>query len=513
MLAIVHACALIGLDGRIIEVQTDFNSRATIPVFNIVGLPDNAVKESRERVKSAIKNSRLQFPMRGYTVNLSPADVTKHGPAYDLPIAIGCLAATDQVPLTALEGSLFLGELSLDGRVGHVKGIMPMVHGARQAGFERAYVPAADAAQAALVGGIDIFPVATLGELVEHLYGMNPIPAYALPPEVVNAPGSLPEGLVDFADIKGQQHVKRALEIAAAGNHNIRLSGPPGVGKTLMARAIPGILPLLTREEALEVTRIYSVADMLEAGKPLMRHRPFRAPHHTISAPGLVGGGSIPRPGEISLAHRGVLFLDEFNEFPANALEVLRQPMEDKIVTISRSKAAVTFPANFLLIAAHNPCPCGYFSDTAKACTCTPDAIRRYQSKLSGPLLDRIDMHVEVPRVDVDKLMATDKAEASAAVRARVEAARATQQRRFQGRAGLFANGDMGPGDLQTWCVLSPEAQQLAGISVKRLQLSARAYHRVLKLSRTIADLDGSDRIEVNHLAEAIQYRPRTTSE
>lgn len=513
MLAIVHACALIGLDGRIIEVQTDFNPRATIPVFNVVGLPDNAVKESRERVKSAIRNSKLQFPLRGYLVNLSPADVTKHGPAYDLPIAVGCLAATDQIPLTALQDSIFLGELSLDGTVRHVKGIMPMIHGARQMGFKRAYVPTEDAAQAALVGGIEVFPVETLGQLVEHLYGLNPIQVYTPSPELLDGPSKLPEWLVDFSDIKGQEHVKRALEIAAAGNHNIRLSGPPGVGKTLMARAVPGILPPLSRDEALEVTRIYSVADMLETGKPLMHHRPFRAPHHTISAPGLVGGGSIPRPGEISLSHRGVLFLDEFNEFPGTALEVLRQPMEDKVVTISRSKAAVTFPANFLLIAAHNPCPCGYFGDTAKACSCTPDAIRRYQSKLSGPLLDRIDMHVEVPRVDVDKLMANSKAESSNAVRARVIAARDIQQQRFSGRRGLFANGDMGPGDLQEWCHLSPEARQLAEISVRRLQLSARAYHRVLKLSRTIADLEGIPSIEVNHLAEAIQYRPRTTSE
>jgi magnesium chelatase family protein len=447
--------------------------------------------------------------MRGYLVNLSPADVTKHGPAYDLPIAVGCLAATDQIPLAPLQGSLFLGELSLDGTVRHVKGIMPMVHGAKQAGFERAYVPAEDAAQAALVGDIEVYAVSSLGQLVEHLYGTYPIPPYTPSPEMLNGQGKLPDWLVDFADIKGQEHVKRALEIAAAGNHNIRLSGSPGVGKTLMARAVPGILPPLSRDEALEVTRIYSVADMLEGGKPLMRHRPFRAPHHTISAPGLVGGGSIPRPGEISLAHRGVLFLDEFNEFPGTALEVLRQPMEDKIVTISRSKAAVTFPANFLLIAAHNPCPCGYFGDSARACTCTPDAIRRYQSKLSGPLLDRIDMHIEVPRVDVDKLMGSTKAETSGAVRARVEAARALQQVRFKGRAGLFANGDMGPGDLQTWCVLSTEAHQLAEISVKRMQLSARSYHRVLKLSRTIADLDHSELIEVNHIAEAIQYRPR----
>ena len=358
MLAIVRACAVIGLDGCIIEVEVDFNPRAGVPIFTIVGLPDSAVKESRERVRAAVKNSHLQFPNKGYVVNLSPADIPKHGPAYDLAIAVGVLAATDQIPLGALENSLFIGELSLDGSIRHVKGVMPMVYTAHQDGMERVFVAAEDAAQAALINGIEIIPVETLGQLVEHLYGLNTITPYIAPPLIVSD-DMLPEGIVDFADIKGQQHVKRALEIAAGGNHNLLLSGSPGVGKTLLARAMPGILPKLTLDEALEVTRIYSVADMLQGSRPLVQARPFRAPHHTISQAGLVGGGSTPKPGEISMAHRGVLFIDEIVEMAPKTLEVLRQPIEDKIVTISRAQGSMTFPANFLLVGAMNPCPQG----------------------------------------------------------------------------------------------------------------------------------------------------------
>ena len=360
MLSIVRACAIVGLEGCIIEVQTDFNPRAQIPTFTLVGLPDSAVKESRERVRAAIKNSGLQFINKTYVVNLSPADLPKHGPAYDLPIAVGVLAATDQIPLEALERALFMGELSLDGSVRHIKGIMPIVYSAYQEGFDRVYIPAEDAAEAGLVQGIEIIPVRNLGELVEHLYGLQPISPYVALPVSTNSESATPDWLVDFADIKGQEHVKRALEIAAGGNHNVRLNGPPGVGKTLLARAMPGILPDLSMEEALEVTRIYSVADMLQGGQPLIHTRPFRAPHHTISQAGLVGGGTIPKPGEVSLSHRGVLFLDEINEFSSKALEVLRQPIEDKIVTISRAKSTLTFPANFLLVSAQNPCPQGY---------------------------------------------------------------------------------------------------------------------------------------------------------
>lgn len=358
MLAIVRACAVIGLDGCIIEVEVDFNPRAGVPVFTIVGLPDSAVKESRERVRAAVKNSHLQFPNKGYTVNLSPADIPKHGPAYDLAIAVGVLAATDQIPLGVLENSLFIGELSLDGSIRHVKGVMPIVYTAFKEGMERVFVAAEDAPQAALVTGIEIIPVETLGQLVEHLYGLNTIPPYIAPPLTISDDVIL-DGIVDFADIKGQQHIKRALEIAAGGNHNILLSGSPGVGKTLLARAMPGILPKLSMDEALEVTRIYSVADMLHGDRPLIQSRPFRAPHHTISQAGLVGGGSVPKPGEISMAHRGVLFIDEIVEMAPKTLEVLRQPIEDKIVTISRAQGSMTFPANFLLVGAMNPCPQG----------------------------------------------------------------------------------------------------------------------------------------------------------
>jgi magnesium chelatase family protein len=510
MLSIVRACALAGLDGYIVEVQVDFNPHAGTPSFTIVGLPDNAVKESRERVRAAIRNSGMAFPQKTYTVNLFPADIPKHSSAYDLAIAVGVLAVTDQAPSEALQDAMFLGELSLDGTVRHVNGVLPMAYTAKIAGYKTVYVAAEDAPQAALLQGIEVIPVQHLAQLAEHLYNLAPIPPYVAQAEPTDNEYHAPQDYVDFADIKGQEHAKRALEIAAGGNHNILLSGPPGTGKTLLARALAGILPSMSFEEALEVTRIYSVADMLQSDHPLIQTRPFRAPHHTISQPGLIGGGTFPRPGEVSLAQFGVLFLDEVSEMPRTVLEVLRQPIEDKIVTISRARGSLTFPANFLLAMAMNPCPCGYYGDTLKACTCSPQMIARYQGRLSGPLLDRIDINIEVPRVDYDKLLGGQRAESSASVRARVEGARQRQLARFQQHPKLFANSDMTVREMNQFCTLHSAAHDVLNLSVRRLQLSARAYHRVLKLSRTIADLSDADMIDVQHVAEAVAYRPKT---
>ncbi len=484
MLSVVRACAIIGLDGEIVSVETDFNPRAQLPQFTIVGLPDSAVRESRERVRAALKNSGLQFPNKGYTVNLSPADLPKQGPIYDLAIAVGVLAATDQLPLTAVEGALFIGELSLDGSVRHARGVLAAAHTARQAGLHTLYCAVEDAPQAALITDLAVIPTPSLGALVEHLYKVKPLAAYRHNDALAAIAEATPTNIVDFADIKGQEHVKRALEIAAGGNHNLLMSGSPGVGKTLLARALPGILPALDIEEALEVSRIYSVADLLDADQPLVRQRPFRAPHHTTSLAGLIGGGSIPKPGEVTLAHRGVLFIDEFPELNANIIDSLRQPIEDKLVTISRAKGSLTLPANFLLIGAMNPCPCGYYGDTHRPCTCTPSMITRYQSRLSGPLLDRIDLHLDVPRVDFDKLTADTRAESSAAVRARVEAARQRQRARFAGHPYARTNSDMTVSDIGSYCPLAPDAKNLLDVGAKRLNLSARAYHRILKLAR-----------------------------
>ena len=504
MLAKVTICAVVGLDGAIVEVEVDI-SRG-LPSLTIVGLPDAAVQESRERVRAAIRNSGMTYPNKRITVNLAPADLRKEGPAYDLPIAVGILVASEQAWPDRVEKALFVGELSLDGGVRHITGILPMAALAKERGIPAIFVPAMDAPEAALMQGVDIIPVVDLSSLITHLQGLGAIEPYHYDLDL--GADELPPYVVDFSHVKGQEHVKRALEVAAAGSHNVMMAGPPGAGKTLLARSMPSILPRMTTDECLEVTKIYSVAGSLPPETPLVRHRPFRAPHHTISHAGLVGGGRWPRPGEISLSHRGVLFLDELPEFGMRTLEVLRQPLEDRIVTISRAQGSLTFPANFMLIAAMNPCPCGYFGDPVKECACSLSMVSRYQKRISGPLLDRVDIHVEVPRVEYDKLADGRLGERSEDIRARVERAREVQQRRFEGTA-LRCNADMGPAEVREYCELDGAGRSLLKAAMQQLAMSARAFHRVLKLARTIADLAGSPDIQTPHLAEAIQYRPR----
>lgn len=506
MLAKIGSAAVVGLEAQSIEVEVDARRAGQGGILILVGLPDAAVRESGERVRAAIRNSGLNFPSNQHiTINLAPADLRKEGPAYDLPIAIGILAASGQLPLPKLEGVVMLGELSLDGSLRHVRGVLPVADMARHNGIKAIFAPACDAPEAALIPDVLVYPVETLAQLVAHFQGFQPLQPL---PSGVQLAAQPPPPVVDFAEIQGQEHAKRALEVVAAGGHNMLMLGPPGAGKTLMARAMPGILPLLALEEALEVTRIYSVADMLPPDTPLIQQRPFRAPHHTISNAGLVGGGHWPRPGEISLAHRGVLFLDEMPEFNSKVLEVMRQPMEDKLVTISRAQGSLTFPANFMLIAAMNPCPCGYYGDPERACTCPTGIIQRYRKRISGPLLDRIDIHIEVPRVPFEKLSRATPGEPSPVIRARIEAARERQRVRMQG-SGLACNADMGPAELRQFCALRDDAQSLMRAAMRQMHLSARAYHRILKVARTIADLEGVPQIQVHHLAEALQYRTR----
>ncbi len=498
--------AVVGIEATLVEVQCDISPG--LPSFAIVGLPEKEVQESRERIRSAVKNSGYEFPTRRITANLAPADVRKEGVGLDLPLALAILTATGQMQSDRLGDLLLLGELSLDGGVRPVKGVLPIALAAREAGLPGVVVPKGNAAEAALVEGIRAYGVGTLEEAIRFLSGDLELEPVRFDREAyLSAHLEYP---VDMNEIRGQEQAKRALEVAAAGGHNLLMIGPPGSGKSMLAKRLPTILPPLSFEEALEVTKIYSIMGLLPPEEPLMVRRPFRAPHHTTSYAGMVGGGhGVPRPGEISLAHRGVLFLDELPEFERSVLETLRQPLEERRITLSRAATSVTFPADFMLVAAMNPCPCGHLHDPTKRCRCSPTDIQRYHKRISGPFLDRIDLFVEVPRLTKEELLGKPTGEPSARIRERVRAARERQRARLE-EDGLWVNAQMGVREIRKYCILSPEAQALLEGAIDRFGLSARAYSRVLKVARTLADLDGEERIGPAHVAEAVQYRGST---
>lgn len=498
----VISAGIRGVEAFPVEVEVDLSQG--VPYFALVGLPEAAVKESRERIQSAMTNSGLLFPLRRLRINLAPADIKKEGTALDLPIAIGILAASGNIPAERLMGFLVLGELSLDGNLRGVKGVLPSAVLAKDLGLEGIVIPRDNGPEAAVVEGIKVYALENLSQAVEFFRGGS-FPTCEIDKEKAFADYSVYD--VDFSEVKGQEHAKRALEVAAAGAHNVLMIGPPGSGKTMLARRVSTILPPMTLEESLETTRVHSVAGLLEPGQALVATRPFRAPHHTISDVGLIGGGSYPRPGEVSLAHNGVLFLDELPEFTRGALEVLRQPMEDGYVVITRAKASVRFPARFTLIAAMNPCPCGYYTDPRHNCTCSPHQIKTYTGRISGPLLDRIDIHIEVPALSYDELRSKREGEPSEKIRGRVISARERQCKRFAGERGVYFNSHMTARHIKRYCTIDEASDALLRAAIERFGLSARAYSRVLKVARTIADLDGSDDIKAHHISEAIQYR------